>query len=149
MMQFTFRAPARLDQYRPLVCCIMGSLATCISDRDALHTVEVILGEACANVIRHAYPDDRKGDMLVSIDLIPSRMVAIRVTDWGVGCTGFALPPHEGESGHGLRIINELADTCVLERREGTTVLHATVRIAEAAWHSSTCNTMTTSSSPS
>ncbi|ADP86992.1 ATP-binding protein [Nitratidesulfovibrio vulgaris] len=141
-----FKAPATLESYRPLVCQVLEVLSPWLCDCDTLKTLEIILGEACANVIRHAYPGGAEGDMLVEVDVQPRTSVTIHVTDWGVGPVGGKQPPHFGESGHGLRIIGKLSEDCVLERRDGKTVLRATIHIPEAAWQPSTCNTTATSS---
>lgn len=142
----SFKATAKLESYRPLVCQVLDALSPWLSDCDTLKTLEIILGEACANVIRHAYPHEAEGDMLVEVDVQPRTTLTVHVTDWGIGPAGGQQPPHFTESGHGLRIIDKLADACVLERRDGTTVLHATLHIPEAAWQPSTCNTTATSS---
>src|SRR5947209_19739866 len=79
-------------------------------DPDDVYDISLILGEACANVVRHAY-DSRRETYTVRVELI-SGGVAITVTDHGRGFDARRvrapdpLRPH----GWGIWLIGQISD---------------------------------------
>lgn len=72
--------------------------------------VVLALDEACANVIRHAFPDDGEGRIRLLAEITDGE-VRVQVEDDGVGFDVLAprpLPDPWATSGRGLRIIREV-----------------------------------------
>ena len=86
-----------------------------------LERVRLALTEACANVVRHAYPDD-PGILRVDARLGP-RTVEIEVCDAGIGTGQGRSPAAPGAGGLGLPLIDMLADRVEITAHEpGTSV---------------------------
>jgi len=102
----------------PYVRASITSLATDLTTDD-LDRIRLAVTEACANVVRHAYPDE-SGILEVGACLGPG-MVVIDVCDSGIGTgEGRAQP---GEGGLGLPLIDMLADRVEITSHEpGTSV---------------------------
>ncbi len=84
----------------------------------------LIVNELVTNALKHAFPDGRKGRILVSLHRRGDHDVELCVRDSGVG-----IPPHVnfGESpSMGMIVVRSLADqisgTLALERTEGTAI---------------------------
>ncbi len=80
---------------------------------DVRYALQLIISEACSNVIRHAYPDRAEG--ILRLDIWTDRNeIAIEVTDYGRGFDPEELPQpdldqaHEG--GYGVFLIKEVVD---------------------------------------
>jgi serine/threonine-protein kinase RsbW len=87
------------------------------SSQSAASILDIGLGvtEACANVVRHAYPD---GDGEVEVDAaIVGGNLVVWVCDVGVG---FAHPSRAPGAGLGLRLMRQLASTTI-DSRPGRT----------------------------
>lgn len=75
--------------------------------------VILALDEACANVIRHAFPDDREGSFRLVAE-ITDDLVRISVEDDGVGFSADTIDLRrdgvapEATSGRGLEIIRQV-----------------------------------------
>ncbi len=83
-------------------------------DGDLPYSMELVLYEACANVVRHAYAADKDGGKLrLRIWFFPDRLT-MRVVDYGPGFELESIPqpdlekPREG--GLGLYIIRSAMD---------------------------------------
>lgn len=86
-----------------------------------LDRIRLALTEACANVVRHAYPDD-PGMLDVGVRLGP-RTVLVEVRDCGVGVTDDREPQDARAGGLGLPLIDMLADRVeITPGRPGTSV---------------------------
>jgi serine/threonine-protein kinase RsbW len=86
-----------------------------------LERIRLALTEACANVARHAYPDD-PGILDVGVCLGPDA-VMIEVRDCGVGVPDELEPRTEPAGGLGLPLIDMLADRVeIAPRLPGTSV---------------------------
>ena len=102
----------------PYVRASITSLATDLTTDD-LDRIRLAITEACANVVRHAYPGD-PGILEVGACLGPG-MVVIDVCDSGIGTGERRAQP--GEGGLGLPLIGMLADRVEITPHEpGTSV---------------------------
>lgn len=96
------------------------SLATDV-DKDDLDRIRLAVTEACANVVRHAYPGD-PGVLEVGACLCPSTVV-IDVCDAGIGTGEPRTQAAPGVGGLGLPLIGMLADRVETTPRDpGTSV---------------------------
>jgi anti-sigma regulatory factor (Ser/Thr protein kinase) len=89
--------------------------ATAVADDDA-NDVLVACGEACANVVRHAYPA-AAGDMVLSAR-VTDGVLEVTVSDHGRW-----RPPAARGGGWGLQLIRGLMDTVDLDRGQNGTVV--------------------------
>ncbi len=81
---------------------------------ETLGDLKLAVTEACSNSVRHAYRDDRSGDVQVVYELHADRLV-VEVWDEGEGFAAGEHPPIAtdgalNEGGLGIAIIRELAD---------------------------------------
>lgn len=91
----------------PYVRASITTLATDLTKVD-LDRIRLAVTEACANVVRHAYPDD-PGVLEVGACLGPGRVV-IDVCDAGIGTGEGRARDEPGAGGLGLPLIDMLAD---------------------------------------
>lgn len=87
-------------------------LAEIGADGDHVDDVILALDEACANVIRHAFPDDRDGSFRLVAEICDDD-VQMLVEDDGVGFEPEAIDLRDGDSpvatsGRGLEIIRRV-----------------------------------------
>jgi serine/threonine-protein kinase RsbW len=89
---------------------VAGYLEELLPSEEALDDVVLALGEACANVIRHAFPNG-EGEYVVRAEMDADE-VRLWVEDGGVGLDPSRLDRDwvapEATSGRGLSIIREL-----------------------------------------
>src|SRR4030088_2914742 len=100
-------------------------------DPDDAYDVGLIVGEACANVVRHAY--DRRGETYaVRLDLIPGG-IAITVTDNGRGFDPSRVRPPDPLRPHGwgIWLIEQISDGVDVRQVSP----HGTELYAEKALH--------------
>ncbi|SCX55688.1 Anti-sigma regulatory factor (Ser/Thr protein kinase) [Klenkia marina] len=87
---------------------------------DVVGALQVAVGEACANAVDHAYPEDEPGPMLVRVARGADGRVVAEVSDRGTWRTPDADP---GDRGRGLMIMHQLLEDVEVDRgRSGTTV---------------------------
>jgi serine/threonine-protein kinase RsbW len=90
-------------------------------DEETLADLKLAVTEACANAVRHAYPDG-EGDVHVRMELEPGRLV-VRVADRGRGLQGDDVEAWDAsrlrEQGMGLSIIQAIVDELEIESRPG------------------------------
>jgi anti-sigma regulatory factor (Ser/Thr protein kinase) len=67
--------------------------------------IRLAVTEACANSVRHAYPDGGEGTMLVTASVSPDTLV-VTVRDNGSG-----IPTRRSRSGFGVALMHALADS--------------------------------------
>lgn len=104
----------------PYVRAGITTLATSLTDDD-LDRIRLAVTEACANVVRHAYPND-PGVLDVGVCLGRSTVV-VDVCDAGVGTGEGRAQALPGEDGLGLPLIGMLADRVEITPHEpGTSV---------------------------
>lgn len=80
--------------------------------------IQLAVTEACANVVRHAYPDGR-GDVLCQCEATDEAIV-IRVSDWGLGTEE---PSAQPGLGLGIPLIERLSDRLTQRRTDGVTLV--------------------------
>lgn len=85
---------------------------------DDIDAVELILGEMCTNVVRHAY-DNHAGRYSVELSLDDNRL-KIRVTDQGRGFDGNGrrVPEFTEAGGMGLFLMSQFADRVDIQPSE-------------------------------
>lgn len=89
---------------------ISGYLEESGAEQEVTDDVILALDEACANVIRHAFPDGTTGTIRLHAE-IDDHEVVVQVEDDGVGFDPYrvGLPQgHDATSGRGLTMIREL-----------------------------------------
>ena len=115
---------------------VVDYLAGHIADADALHDLDIILTEACANVCRHAYGGS-PGPLEVRLAVTPGQGVELEVVDWGKGFGSgvrFENPGPDSEGGRGLYIMRMLSNACQVLRRDGENVVVIHKDIGAAQW---------------
>jgi serine/threonine-protein kinase RsbW len=114
---------------------IGGYLESMVDEADTLHDVILALDEACANVIRHAFPSEQPGHFTVRAEL-DADQIRVLVEDGGVGLDPTRLEAaqcddFEQESGRGLALIRALMTNVHVDLRpEGGTRLVMEKRVA-------------------
>ena len=97
---------------------VAGYLEDVGAEPDARADVVLALDEACANVIRHAFPNGTPGTIRLRAE-IGDDAVTVQVEDDGVGFDPFQAtlgePGLEATSGRGLHMIRQLMTTVQLE----------------------------------
>jgi len=109
----------------PYVRASITSLATDLT-KDDLDRIRLAVTEACANVVRHPYPDE-SGILEVGACLGPSRLV-IDVCDTGIGTAGRGRA-EPGEGGLGLPLIDMLADRVEITPHDPGTAVRMTFEL--------------------
>ena len=106
--------PAVAENVAPLRHAVV-ELAEVAGAEDGVRTdVALAVGEACANVVVHAYPPGDIGPLVVQASIIPGREIVVVVVDQGQGM----IPrPDSPGLGLGLPLIANLADR--LEIQDG------------------------------
>lgn len=109
-----FQFPARSENLSVLREKLREVLGPCSPSEDVLNCVILALGEACMNIIEHAYCDEDAGDIIVEIEKQGDDMV-FRLTDFAHRKTRQdemkSRPLEEiRPGGLGCHIINEIMD---------------------------------------
>lgn len=114
------------------VSLLRATTARLLTDLDVpdadVEDIELMLTEACANVVRHAADST---DYTVDVAVSQTGCV-IEVRDHGPGFGDATItpPPLTAESGRGLMLMNALADKVTFDQRNGGNA----VRL-EKSWH--------------
>jgi len=111
-----WRLPAEAAMV-PYVRAGVTVLATDLTEDD-LYRIRLALTEACANVVRHAYPG-APGDVLCECE-VTEHEVVIRVSDWGVG---WDQPSAHPGLGLGIPLIERLSDHATQTHSQGITLM--------------------------
>jgi len=109
-----------------------------LADPEALHDLDIILTEACANVCRHAY-GGAPGRVEVRLDVLPGEWVELEIVDWGKGFASdarFENPGPDSEGGRGLYIMRMLSTHCRVHKRDGENVVFIHKDIGTTRWKS-------------
>jgi serine/threonine-protein kinase RsbW len=90
---------------------VLGGLGeACEVSEEKLSDIRLAVTEACANVVVHAYPDDRTGQMEV-VASMEQETLTVLVRDWG---RGIGPRPDSPGLGLGLSLIAALAESVQL-----------------------------------
>jgi anti-sigma regulatory factor (Ser/Thr protein kinase) len=90
---------------------VLGGLGeACEVPEEKLSDIRLAVTEACANVVVHAYPDGRQGQMEVVTSMEEERLTVL-VRDWG---RGIRPRPDSPGLGLGLSLIAALAESVQL-----------------------------------
>ena len=117
---------------------VAGYLEDVGAEPDDRADVVLALDEACANVIRHAFPDGARGTIRLRAEICDDA-VTVQVEDDGVGFDAFEAtrnePDPEDTSGRGLHMIRALMTTVQLESptETGGTRLRMQKRLGDSA----------------
>lgn len=136
MIRRTFRATSSPDQSRGLAREVVAFLAGYIADQNVLHDLDIMLTEACANVVRHAYGEG-EGGLEVRLRAELGTFVDLEIVDWGEGFgegARFENPGPESEGGRGLFIISMLSDAVEIRTNGGENILAIHKQIGKNAW---------------
>lgn len=158
MHHYEFTTTALRETYRPFVRGIAATMAAYLATPTLVHPLELVTAEACANVVRHAYPEGQPGLLRVRLTVNPRVGMELAVTDWGRGCAACPLPPPglsgpsgpsgvapEAISGRGLHIIACLCDAVTGATGPDGNTLHLQLAIPEEQWRTSSLTITETS----
>ena len=122
-----FRAtlPASPEKLAGLRRELRGWLATVGTDDDTAADVLLACGEAAANAVEHAFPDE-PGELTVELRLSAGRGLTLRVADTG----RWRRVPAPGDRGRGLPLMHAVMDSVRVEPGEGGTVVTMRRRLA-------------------
>ena len=111
------RMKAILENVPRAMRCARAAAQQAGFEPSTLYQIELVVDEACANVIQHAYADLEPGDMAVACYL-DGRRFLIEVRDWGRSFDPQTVPEPDVEApleerslgGLGLFLIREFMD---------------------------------------
>ena len=112
-------------RHRVLRKMMRGWLAAVGTDDDAASDVLLACGEAAANAVEHAFPED-PGELTVELRLSADRRLTLRVADTGQ----WRRVPAPGDRGRGLPLMRAVMDSVLVEPGEGGTVVTMQRRLA-------------------
>jgi len=105
-------------------------------DARDLDEIEVVLQEACTNVVRHAHRNDRSKPFRVDVRRLPDAL-AIEVRDKGAPFDLASVSPPEPEAlvegGYGVHIMRAWMDEVSVRREGGGNVLRLVRRYRDPA----------------
>ena len=107
---------------------LLGSARSAIEKLCATHKfhptcceeIGLVVNEALANVIRHAYPDVKDGPIQIDVGVSDDELT-IKMRDWGKGVNPDTLPPSPASGdplrpgGLGLLCMRQMMDSVVFE----------------------------------
>ncbi|MFC7555730.1 sensor histidine kinase [Pseudoroseomonas wenyumeiae] len=87
---------------------------------DVVIPLGLIVGEALTNAFKYAFPEGRRGRILVNLSLPDGGLARLRIEDDGIG-----LPPSRRQGALGLKLIETLAQQIqgkveLVSRQDGT-----------------------------
>jgi len=109
-----FQFPARPDQLCQVRQRLREALGSCSKSEQLVNCVILAVGEACMNIIQHAYGKDEQGDIILEVEKRGSNVV-FRLTDFAHHKTRadeMCSRPLDDirPGGLGCHIINEVMD---------------------------------------
>lgn len=127
----TLEVPAQLTYLRvigQLSNGLFNTLEPFKGNEELKYDLELIISEACTNVIKHAYPDIYSPGKLRLVICFDSSSMIIQVIDYG---PGFEIEEIEEpdleypqEGGLGLFIIRQLVDKLEYRKKDWGNILH-------------------------
>lgn len=126
-MRKTFSSKSSIHECRSLARKAVSFLQRFTSDPKILFELELVITEACTNVVVHGYNNDHDGYIKVQILVENDNRVLIKIFDGGKPFTGpdkkdYQLDPTQ-ESGRGIYIISQLSDSYSYMRHDGQNIL--------------------------
>lgn len=120
--------PASADRMGGIRLKLREALAHTGLDDNEVHDLVLAVGEACMNIMQHAYGDEDRGDIVLEVELVRENgkekqgMLVFRLTDFARHKSSRAemLPRPLDEirpGGLGCHIINQVMDEVVLLER--------------------------------
>ena len=109
-----FQFPAQTDQLCHVRQQLREVLGSCSKSENLINCVVLAVGEACMNIIQHAYGRDEQGDIILEVEKHDNNMV-FRLTDFAhhKTCSEEMRSRSLDEirpGGLGCHIINEIMD---------------------------------------
>jgi serine/threonine-protein kinase RsbW len=113
----TLKVPAVLENVPVAIEFVANAARAAGLDSRILYQIQLVVDEACANVVDHAYQGMAQGDMEVTCCL-DSQSISVQVRDWGKGFTPACVPEPDVEAplqerrlgGLGLFLIHQVMD---------------------------------------
>ena len=123
---FGSTVPATPENVAPLRRALVGLVIRAGGDEELQGDVALALGEACANVVVHAYPPGDTGPMIIDAEVRGDELV-LRVSDLG---QGMVPRPDSPGLGLGLPLIASIVDR--MEIRDGPDGVGTTIELGFA-----------------
>jgi len=92
-----FRIKALLENVPQAMVCVRQSARKAGFDGPDLYRIEMVVDEACANIVQHAYAGREPGDMVVTCSVADGRLI-IQIRDWGCSFDPEAVPKPDVEA---------------------------------------------------
>ena len=126
-MRKTFSSKSSIHDCRNLARKAVSFLQRFTSDPKVLFELELVITEACTNVVVHGYNNAHEGYIKVQIIVENDNRVLLKIFDGGKPFTGpnkedYQLDPTK-ESGRGIYIISQLSDSYSYMRHDGQNIL--------------------------
>jgi anti-sigma regulatory factor (Ser/Thr protein kinase) len=114
----TLRVRALLENVPLALDCVAQWAQEIGIDEHTRYEIQLVVDEACANVVHHAYQDAEQGDMELDCS-VNEHILTIRVRDWGQGFEPNCVPEPDVDAtlddrtlgGLGLFFVNQIMDT--------------------------------------
>jgi anti-sigma regulatory factor (Ser/Thr protein kinase) len=127
--------PAVPENVAALRHAVVDLAATAGADETVTTDVALAVGEACANVVVHAYPPGDIGPLIVHAAVLEEREIVVTIIDQGQGMTP---RPDSPGLGLGLPLIANLTDR--LEIQEGPDGVGTQLDMVFALKRTAPCN---------
>ncbi len=126
----SIRVKATLDHLERLVNFVIDRARAGGVPEEKIGDLHLAVDEACANVIRYAYPPGEEGELELSCLPAPGRF-AVSVRDWGRPFDPLSVPPPDltlgldqrPVGGLGIHFLRQVCDELSYCRREGCNLL--------------------------
>ncbi|MDK2954561.1 MAG: serine/threonine-protein kinase RsbW [Desulfovibrionales bacterium] len=140
MSEFLFKTLSTPSNGRRISKAAIHLLSDYVSDQELLHDLDLALTEACANVVRHAYPE-KQGELEVVLGIEPGSHVELRIADWGPGLDPdevcYDAPEPTAEGGRGFFLMKNLSDELRIEAVNGKNTIFIRKYIRKEQWKGS------------